>query len=416
MANCQTSIQQAITYTDLESSVTYSRVINSTANAVFRIVNDASQTVTFTINVTAKSTSSVNMFFTIYDTNLNLVRQTQLTNVNNTSQTDLDEGVFYVCVRNILGTYTVDVMADYIRFSRNTVIPADMYTGAVVDFDIKTQKQAVECNQPLFYELIEGALPVGLTMLPSGYIAGQLPIIDTTEKVKIASANLFYNENGVYVPIGHPYTFTLKVSLFNDREVFDIAKFNIAIVNDWSLNDDVYQSATTPTTYISDVIITEREPVVLLCCDNGTAIKGDYLLLDVSGNTVEIDVHESVLLLDSVTTIENRVEVKPAKCEVITVPDANDAYKYIVQNYNTLVDSGYEKAAIDYYLETLNCERIVLDNGVNMVKITYSEGYEYSDLYDSTVKSQLMLYNPQMSTRNGETLDVTITTRSNNQQ
>ena len=396
---------------NLDSGVTYTSALTPQNSKIHQIALDASQQVAISVVVNTKTTQNVNIVLTIYNSNLVIVRQTTLTSQSSNSITDLEEGTYFVCLRVIVGVYNISVTANYTRFVRNVQLePSISHCVGYGEFNLGTRRLPVACAQPLRYEIIDGELPTGLTLLPSGFISGVLPILDTTDAIKIPSANLFVNEGSEYTPIGHPFKFRVRLSLFNNSSVYVDANFYIAIVNNWSLSEDQYTLGLTPTVISTDVIYKEKETQVLLCCDTSNNLP-NYTLTTLDGNKFISDVPVDVMISGDSTGVIANSYVEEDLVECVTLPNVDtDIITYFKLNYTTLVEQGYTSEALDYYIKTLQGEVIVTD-GVKMVLIRYKTNNKtYSNEYYSEQQRQLMNYNPVCFSRGGEYGSFSLTT------
>lgn len=413
MTACIPTIQNTPNPDMLLTDVTYQTTLSPQQSKIYALNIDASQQVTINVVVNSVSVQNINLLLTIYNSNLVVVRQTTLTAQNSNSITDLDEGSYFVCLRVIIGSYTVSTRALYNRFIRNVTIDSDIsHCSGVLTSVLKMPRIPVACNQPLRYEIVEGSLPDGLVMTQSGFISGTLPIIDETEIIKIPSTNLFVDENTSYTPIGQPYSFKVRLSLVNDPSVFVIGNFFIAIVNNWSLSEDSYEIGTQSTTVITDLLYTTNfRTTLLLCCDNTENNVPNYKLTTVDGRQVTLDTSLDVILNDEYTALVKEDTVKETLVDVVTFPSVDsDVVMFIQDNYNSLIDSGNEMEALDYYLENRDGVIEIID-GVKILTIEYfTSESDYASNYDKEQGKQLMMYNPQAFMHGGSYASFDITT------
>lgn len=127
------------------------------------------------------------------------------------------------------------------------------------------------CNQPIWFELVQGELPPNITLLSNGVLSGVFPNLDCVEDVNPYSpaVNWFYTPGNVTNPVGRQWRFQVKCWLQNFPDVIDLRWFCIRIYNDWSLDRDNFLKQ--PKVKTADVaVINKPAPLPIVCepCDN----------------------------------------------------------------------------------------------------------------------------------------------------
>lgn len=126
---------------------------------------------------------------------------------------------------------------------------------ATSELIVKRKRPPQICNEPLFYELIEGEMPPGLVLYQhDGLIKGVIGNMDCVEGDS-PSFNWFYtNHDGHNQSWARMFRFKLRISLLNDSKIYDDQWFCIRVHNNWSYDLMKYEEAiqlSTETIQIS---------------------------------------------------------------------------------------------------------------------------------------------------------------------
>lgn len=257
---------------------------NNKKNKIYLLENETEQSIFFDMivdNKVANGTTFIRM--TIYDKNtmsivssLNIDRR-----IINTSIT-MKGGSYYICLRALSGEYKVNFSVRWITYkSVKTFISHNSFGFAMVNpkieySQIRDKRKGTEnCNRPLHYELIDGALPTGLRMTEDGIVIGTLPILDDDEyNADLPTSNSWYNrigDNMAITPWGRAYRFKVLLTLKDDRTKTAEEWFYISIINNFDKNERII---LTYSELPDDKIETFEEKIILdtqrLCppCDS----------------------------------------------------------------------------------------------------------------------------------------------------
>jgi len=408
--------------------------LTSDGNKLFSVDLDTSQSIYIKILIKNSSSTSAMVFINIIrKSDLETVRSIKIRN-STVITTDLSAGEYYICVRTLLGAFTLGLTVDYLRYSRNVTFDnIQMSYGEQTTLEyFKIKRPDVECNQPLKYTMIAGRLPTGLQLDERGRVFGTLPIIDDDNMKNFPSYNLYHSNFDYATPIGVRYEFTVKLEIEGgvDDEVFDIREFCIMIVNNWSLTepymdaeiyditgevDDISRTAEVlmPTTlcppcnignekeinsgnYVFDnggnVVIEESELVLPYINSYGSITKGNYisrtpLITDV----VQMEYVINAYTNDDVDDVHLPDLLVQEQNEYIILPGdlmGADIYRWVVANADVLVDAGYKKSTLNKYINKelpgqvtyrngeLNLDLIVNDGVPIDPQIAYTQAHE----------------------------------------
>lgn len=416
MATCQESIQSTSTFDVLDNSRTFNFNINPTTNKLYYLELDTTQTVYFNVSIVSSSIPITDIFFTVFrvDT-LAVVRNSRIT-ASTVVATDMQDGKYYICFRVYNGSFNLNLKVNYLRYSRNTQIPSDNYYGEVCSFDIKTSRKPVACNQVLLYSLETGRLPTGLTINSAGYISGTLPLIDEDGMKDIPSSNLYQETNGTYSPIGVNYEFSLRVRLASDPKKYDIRKFCISVVNDWSLTqtlfDDVKYTDKTGQVYVHDNNLPD-----VLCNPCADEIVGEPITYkvetDIITKNAELDyaVDQYNKDAESDVFIDTQHLLIDTSESIVIPNDVTDIMQYVKDNFDALVEDGYIADTLSKYISREYTSNVEIIDGVQILNIE-SGMIDYNDplyVYNASNQSALVKEPIYGLLHYGESVEVNIT-------
>lgn len=116
--------------------------------------------------------------------------------------------------------------------------------GQTLDFGglyVEKQRPTKECDIPLYYDFLEGELPMGIELTRRGYLQGTPCNIDDYSNVDAPSFNWFYTDiDGVNVSFGMVFRFKVKVYAILPDGVIgnneDERWFCLRLLNNWSFD------------------------------------------------------------------------------------------------------------------------------------------------------------------------------------
>lgn len=274
MATCLQSINLMGAYLSLQvlnpSTVT-PLSFTPTVNKLFRFSITQPSSLLFNINLTPSATPFMAAQATFYKwngniSNIQLIGSVNLNNPTISFSRDFEFGNYIVCFRSLNGSYSGSVTYTASNYPTTSFMSARLSSGETLSRpQITILPLPGICEEPIFYEIIEGALPPGLTMNSLGIIEGFLPNLDCikdTEKLS-PSFNWFYQDvDGNYQPYGYRWRFKVKIYLPSYPDVAQEAWFCIKIHNNWDFDRDnfIRQAPFDRTRQIEIIKEPERLP------------------------------------------------------------------------------------------------------------------------------------------------------------
>lgn len=182
-------------------------------------------------------------------------------------QKDFTPGVFLICIGSNSFTYTgtfIGVFTGYPIYAK-FVPTANSGTALSVDMTVPLPDRV--CNKTLYFSILEGSLPPGLTMTELGNIYGVLPNMDCIDdNAELSpSQNWYYNLDGAWFPWGRQWRFLIKTWVGEYPDANTTRWFCIRVHNNWSWDRDNFKP---PFEY--EVVSVEEEqpdPLPELCCE-----------------------------------------------------------------------------------------------------------------------------------------------------
>lgn len=282
MSSCISNISNIITNNLIDSTlnlVANSRLAYSISplnSLVYTLFTEKSETIKFIIELA--STLAINATITFYKFNrLNnsFVSIGSITvNENYTTfQKDLVQGDYFICIKiNNNASYTGFITGEFSGFVPAARFTANSYYGISSTTNLTITKIERKCDYPLWYEIIEGTLPEGISFTNSGMLTGILPNLDCMESNHDLSPSAnWYDDvsSGVSYPWGRAWRFKIKVYI---QEFPDMALAEkwlcIRVYNNWDLEKNALLQAL-PLQHSYEIIV-EPDPIVLpesLCPD-----------------------------------------------------------------------------------------------------------------------------------------------------
>lgn len=410
MPTCISSINENNNITEIDIRTVYDIQIDLSNNKLFYINMQISQTLYMILKFNKTISNSFFYVSVIEKTKLSTVMTFK---ISDSTKLDilLDSGEYYICLRSVNLPYSINVQFDMLKYIRMTNFIINSYSGESSNLEkINLPKNAVDCNQPLKYSLIEGELPTGLTIDSKGRISGILPLIDTENKRNFPSFNL-YNENFAYsAPIEVRYDFTLKVELEHDPSKFEIRKFCINVVNDWDLSlheylDD-YENEITGTVHVL-----EDERLKSLCspCEITKPLSDTIWYYNEYGSVTRDNFESRAKFIKKINILDDVIsrynidkqfndkenyqisnqdsdiidignDFKIDYSESILIPEGIDVLKFIEMNIKELIADGYNEYLLNKYINEES--KYVIEYFSGLKHLTIFSDFEDKDKKD----------------------------------
>lgn len=227
-------------------------------NALFRLQSPIFQTVRFTFNLSSAPNLAVTVFrWTGVPV---LIGTVNITNPVSTFTLDFPAGDYIICLRPLgFVTQTGSFVAEFTGYAQDLRFSFDFWEGASTDVILSgPPRPPRECNEALFFDIIEGELPPGLIMDSLGTISGWLPNLDCLEDSPSPAVNWYYEENdGTVWPWGREWRFRVRVHIAGMEESSSAEEwFCVRIHNNWTFDAENFMSQA-PFVEVKEVKVVE---------------------------------------------------------------------------------------------------------------------------------------------------------------
>jgi hypothetical protein len=279
MPTCQQSIQSKIDQGTLDSIV---RMTSNTAMPIsmtsslkqlFALDIIRQETVQFTISLISRI-QPTNIGVTVHFYQLGtaneiiLLGSVLVTEMILSFQKDFTVGSYIICIGSTTFSYTGTLTGVFTGFPIYANLVPRAYTGSAlnpIQFDTTLPER--RCVKTLYFEIIDGHLPPGLTMGDLGNIEGVLPNMDCIdENADLSpSQNWYYNIGSTWQPWGRQWRFLIRTWVFDYPEASTERWFCIRVHNNWSWDRDNHPALE----YDEDEIVVPDDPVLPpeVCCE-----------------------------------------------------------------------------------------------------------------------------------------------------
>lgn len=278
MATCIETIQ-AGGIAELYPNTTMPLDFGPLKNQVYMFRSTQPQQGRFNLVFTPKQpTSMVNITVTAFQlvgTNVVDLGGVAFNDLVGTFSKDFTVGTFYLCFRSNQ-SYGGSVTGRFAGFVPEARFEGDIYTGESMSAELSIKRKPQDCDEPLFYKMIEGQLPPGLFMNSLGQIQGQLPNLDCLPDAHEYSPgfNLSYmDSSGTSHPWGRQWRFKVRVSMEGTTEAAGASAedwFCLRVHNNWNFDrDNFLAQAPFANTRMIEVVeeVKPLEPVCYEPCD-----------------------------------------------------------------------------------------------------------------------------------------------------
>ena len=263
MATCIQTIQGGGPFEELFPNTVSPFSINLLTNKVYSInVAAASQA------VFAFAFNPVNPVTTISITVTTFRRDgTTLTDLGSATFSDLiggyskdfSAGEYLLCIRSNQ-SYTATVIGQFSGFRPQTNFRLNFYDGNQLTGKMDDRRPPVACDEPLYYQLLDGELPPGIRMTGLGRLYGNLPNLDCLEDAETLSPAQnwsYFAPDGTAHPWGRVWRFKVRVSIAEMEESSDTEWFCVRVHNNWDFDRDNFLR-NAPFKVINTVTVIEE--------------------------------------------------------------------------------------------------------------------------------------------------------------
>jgi hypothetical protein len=279
MATCLQTITNAIgtgqvgTIPELSPNTLTPLAFGSANNELFIMKLPVFQAIQFQVQLVPQgSGSNISVTIEIYSLNADNTVTSQgsvgISDLGSGFSKDFNQGTYFLCIRTTAGSYTGTILASFRGYPTTSYFSFSAWDGAVLTYKFDDTRPPQPCDEPLFFEIVEGSLPPGIVMTALGKVQGILPNMDCVEENKdlSPSQNWYQQESdGSYTPWGRQWRFKVKVYLAEFPDSFDLDWFCIRIVNNWNFDRDNFLSQM-PFTNVRQVEIIEQPQTIPTIC------------------------------------------------------------------------------------------------------------------------------------------------------
>ena len=275
MSSCINNISNIIannlisTIPIIQSNIRTEYSITPLNSIVYSLETNKNETVKFIIELA--SIVSINATLTIYrfnalDNTFNNIGGININENYMAFQKDLLEGFYFICIKiNNNANYTGFITGEFSGFISSAKFAPKNYYGFYSETNLSFNIKIIPCTYPLWYEVIEGSLPEGVSFNNSGMLTGILPNLDCMESnYKHSPSANWYDDitTGEVYPWGRAWRFKIRVYI---QEFPDMALAEkwlcIRVYNNWDLEKDaLLNSLPLQKNY---EIIVEPDPITL---------------------------------------------------------------------------------------------------------------------------------------------------------
>ncbi len=246
MATCIESINETPigSIQELQPSTVTPFSISTAANKLFKFTIEGNTAGRFNVNLTPQVGSTIRATIAIYRIDAGgpvLIGSVNLSDPNTIFSRDFSPATYVMCIRATLNSYTGNIVSTYVNFPITQRLQPQMFHGqSMVIDELVVEAPEDPCDEPIFFEVIEGDMPPGIDLTLDGILEGQLPNLDCIEDTAELppSVNwLFVDEDG-YKPWGFRWRFKVRAYLANFPVVYVDEWFCIQVHNNWDFDRD----------------------------------------------------------------------------------------------------------------------------------------------------------------------------------
>jgi hypothetical protein len=180
-------------------------------------------------------------------------------------QKDLTAGTFFMCVTNYFSTIDAYITGIFSGFESWAKISAVFSEGSSVITTVTQKRPERVCTRPIFYDLIDGNLPPGISLLSTGRLYGTLPNLDCCdENANLSPSADWFGQypTGEWHPWGRQWRFKVRITLPGFPLAIDERWFCIRVYNNWDIEKENFKKQL-PFSKTYDVIVEPENDIVL---------------------------------------------------------------------------------------------------------------------------------------------------------
>ena len=252
MATCNESLQQAFANDLIDVPILLPATVTpwigtGLENSLFLIGSSGIQTISFSFIINGGSPNVSVTLFRVEGQSAILLGSTTLTNNNAGFSFDIGVGTHILCIRrggfvNQSGTF----VASFASFPINQTLPQEAGAGEEATCELTASvppKPDRDCNEPIYFEIVDGELPPGIELDPLGALFGVLPEIDCTNTDHGPSMGWWQDIEGERRPFGRDWYFKVRIQMANTNAEPKERWFAIRLHNNWDTDRDFFDGA-----------------------------------------------------------------------------------------------------------------------------------------------------------------------------
>ena len=210
----------------------------------------------------------------IYDDKGIKLATANITNYISSFSINLERGTYFVCLSTNTSYVTGTITAIATEYAEIITFSSKFYFGSQLKSELYIKPpDIIDCNETVYFELVDGALPEGTIINKLGRISGYLPNMDCTEdNLHLSpSNNWMFQDGSMWYPWGRQYKFCLKAYIDSGPNGLGTAEpieqwFCIRIYNNWDFDRNNFLSQMPFKRLVTREITEEVDPLPHSVC------------------------------------------------------------------------------------------------------------------------------------------------------
>lgn len=306
--NCELAFTTNNVTRIVPSSIYNGSIQNQFVGAFFKFDIIGFETVFFELRLQPNTTNAINVEFKLFrrigETFLNLGASISDDFVN-TFEYSAEPGEYFICITSF-HSINFSLISDFTDVSFPILGEMNAYSGEET-FEFEFARETFDCNSPVFYQIIEGELPTGLTLRSDGIISG-VPIEQDCEEYNKNEPPSFtwFKETveGNSESTSRDYKVIIRAALIDSPSTYDDREFLICVHNNWNNDKESFQNSTS--NFEQDVFEIEgKESWFDVKPIEPSPTQGLDILIDDKCNPCNIEHNENITLEEIKQLCEN---------------------------------------------------------------------------------------------------------------
>lgn len=303
-------------------------------NKLFRLRSPQFQSVRFVFSLAGNFWNTQMTVYSWNGSSASVIGSASLTNASVSVTIDFPVGEYIICLRpGTAQAQSGTLTASFTGYAQTANLMLDMFAGenysAIVSDPVRPPR---ECNEALYFEILEGELPPGLQMDYQGTITGLLPNLDCLEDSPSPAVGWYFTDNdGTTWPWGRQWRFKVKVWVDGLKETaYDEDWFCVKIHNNWTFDLDNFmeQSPFQKVDYIR--VVEPPKSIVTECAPCAQMVETQFIPQPVNSTCEPCQNN----------TVANQVELIAIPVELAGL-EPNDVVTWYDANKDTVFDNPY---------------------------------------------------------------------------